>query len=54
MAKKGKKKTSRSSQDPNLGLLNVSQMLLPTEPLELWDWNRGYGRRYLSIAYQVS
>ena len=23
------------------GPLNSSQMLLPTEPLELWDWSRG-------------
>ena len=27
----GKKKTLRSSQDLNLGLLNAGQMLLPTE-----------------------
>ena len=26
----------------NLGLLNASQMLLPTEPLELRYWNRRY------------
>ena len=32
-----RKKTLRSSQDSNLGLLNSSQMLLPTEPLELWQ-----------------
>ena len=31
----GEKKTLRSSQDLNLGLLNAGQMLLPTEPLEL-------------------
>ena len=35
------KKTLRSSQDLNLGLLNAGQMLLPTEPLELWHWSRG-------------
>ena len=33
------KKTLRSSQDLNLGLLNAGQMLLPTEPLELWHWS---------------
>ena len=36
----GKKKTWRSSQDSNLGPLNSGQMLLPTEPLELWNWSR--------------
>ena len=35
------KMTLRSSQDSNLGPLNSSQMLLPTEPLELWHWSRG-------------
>ena len=25
----------------NLGPLNSGQMLLPTEPLELWHWSRG-------------
>ena len=38
----GKKKTLRSSHNSNLGLLNSSQMLLPTGPLELWHWSRGY------------
>ena len=33
------KKTLRSSQDFNLGLLNAGQMLLPTEPLKLWHWH---------------
>ena len=37
-----KEKDVRSSQNSNLGLLNSSQMLLPTEPLELWYWSRGY------------
>ena len=37
----GKKKTLRSSQDSNLGPLNSSQMLLPTEPLQLWHWSGG-------------
>ena len=37
----GVKKTLRSSQDLNLSLLNAGQMLLPTEPLELWHWSRG-------------
>ena len=32
----------RSSQNLNLGLLNVKQMALTTEPLELWHWNRGF------------
>ena len=36
-----RKKTLRSSQDLNLGLLNAGQMFLPTEPLELWHWSRG-------------
>ena len=36
-----KEKTLKSSQDSNLGPLNSSQMLLPTEPLELWHWSRG-------------
>ena len=31
-----------SSQDFNLGLLNSGQVLLPTEPQELWHWSRGY------------
>ena len=35
------KNTLRSCQDLNLGLLNAGQMLLPTEPLELWHWSRG-------------
>ena len=35
-----KKKTLRSSHDSKLGPLNFSQMLLPTEPLELWHWSR--------------
>ena len=25
---------------PDVDLLNASQMLLPTEPLELWHWSR--------------
>ena len=29
-------------QGLNLGFLNPSQMLLPTEPLELWHWSRGF------------
>ena len=37
----GEKRTLRSSQDSNLGPLNSGQMLLPTEPLELWHWSRG-------------
>ena len=41
------KKALRSSQDLNMNLLNSSQMLLPTEPLEVW---LGAGDRwYLSI-----
>ena len=36
-----RKKTLRSGQDSNLALLNAGQMLLPTEPLELWYWSRG-------------
>ena len=35
-----------------LGLLNAGQMLLPTEPLELWHWSRGwmvYIHRHSSI-----
>ena len=36
-----RKKTVRSSQDSNLSCLNSGQMLLPTEPLELWHWSRG-------------
>ena len=36
------KQTLRSSQDSNLGLLNSGQMLLPTEPLELWYRSRGW------------
>ena len=32
-------KTMRPSQDLNLGLLNGGQMLLLTEPLELWHWS---------------
>ena len=35
------KRTLRSSQDFNMGLLNPGQMLLPTEPLELWHWSKG-------------
>ena len=35
------KRTLRSSLDSNLGPLIFSQMLLPTEPLELWHWSRG-------------
>ena len=31
--------TLRSQQDLNLGHLNAGQMLLPTEPLELWRWS---------------
>ena len=36
-----RKKTLKSEQDLNLGLLNSSQMLLPTESLELWHWRKG-------------
>ena len=32
------KKDVRSNQDLNLGLLNPSQMFLPTEPLALEQW----------------
>ena len=38
---KDRKMNMRSSQDLNLGLLNVGQMFLPYEPLELWEWSRG-------------
>ena len=31
--------TLKSQQDLNLGHLNAGQMLLPTEPLELWRWS---------------
>ena len=31
----------RSSLDSTQGLLNSSQMLLLSEPLELWHWSRG-------------
>ena len=36
-----KKMHRRSNQNLNLGLLSSGQMLLPTEPLELWHWSNG-------------
>ena len=39
---KEKKKGMRFSQDLNLHLLNGGQMFLPSEPLKLWQWSRGY------------
>ena len=37
------KNTLRFNQDLNLSHLATSQMLLPTKPLDLWHWSRGYG-----------
>ena len=31
----------RKMKDFNTSLLDSEQMLLPTEPLELWHWSRG-------------
>ena len=38
-----KRKKRRASQDLNQGFLDVSQMLLLTEPLELCHWSSGIG-----------
>ena len=37
----GRKKTLRYSQDLNLGLLNASQILFPTDLLEFCHWSTG-------------